>query len=393
MKKIIRPFTITLYSVLLIAAAVFAILYPAMCHGQISPYSGIKVENLKSPSFDPDKKTVFVIADSKMTEMFDMLAPFNLFNTTGQLNVYIVAKDETPIPLKKDLYVLPQMTFSQVKSKQLNADVIVIPAMSARDENQDTAIINFIKTQCNSNTRLISICDGSTTAAATGFYDGHPITTHATDFECVKKHFNKPRWVQNVTVTKSGNLYSTAGVANAVEGSLQVIQDLLGGEASIKAAREINYPHDKIQLSHNSVALSFGNKMSILKKMVLSKKKKLGLLLHEGMDELRFASIVDTYGRTYPKEFKTFTLQDSVLTTRYGLTFIHTGGNAINPKMDEVHVIMPEALTQSDADYFKGFELVKQSNSLYSIDQCLSRIQEQFGAHYAHIVKVTLDYN
>lgn len=393
MKTIRRPLAITMSSLLLIAAAVLALFYPVLSHGQIPPYSGEKVTNLKTLQHDETKKTVLIIADAQMTEMFDMLAPFYVFNATEQLNVYIVSKDETPIPLKRDLHVLPQMTFAEVDAKHVKADVIVIPAMSARDENQDPAIIKFIQSHFDSNTKVISICDGATTAAATGLYDGKFLTAHATDYECVKKHWDKPVWTQNVTVTKSGNLYSTAGVANAVDGSLLVVEDLLGKDARIKAAQAVNYPHSEIQIKHNSQALTFGNKMSIVKKMALSKKKKLGLLLHDGLNELKFASIVDTYGRTYPKEFKTFTLQDSIFKSKYGLTLIHTGGNTINPKMDEVHVIMPELLTKNDEEYFKGFELVKQNDTEYPMDQCISRISNQFGEHYTNIVKLTLDYN
>lgn len=393
MESIKRPFVITLYSLLILISALLALFYPVFSYGQIPSYSGTKIENLKTPQYDETKKTVFIIADSKMTEMFDMLAPFYVFNATEQLNVFIVSKDETPIPLKKDLYVLPQMTFAQVEARHITTDVIVIPAMSVRDENQDPVIIDFIKNHFGSTTRIISICDGATTAAATGLYDGKLITAHATDLECVKKHWDKPIWTQNVTVTKTDRVYSTAGVANAVDGSLLIVEDLLGRPARIEAAQAVNYPHSEIQIEHNSQALTFGNKMSILKKMVFSKKRKLGLLLHDGLNELKFASIVDTYGRTYPKEFKTFSLQDSIVKTKYGLTFIHTGGNTINPEMDEVHVIMPELLSSQDEAYFKGYELVKQNDSDYAIDQCITRIEQQFGEHYAGIVKQTLDYN
>ena len=96
---------------------------------------------------------------------------------------------------------------------------------------------------------------------------------------------------------------------------------------------------------------------------------------------------------TFPKEFKTFTLQDSVVKTQYGLTFIHSGDNKIDPKMDEVHVVMPEWLSKEEETYFKGIELVKQNSEAYPIDQCLTRIANQYGAHFAQIVKVTLDYN
>jgi putative intracellular protease/amidase len=392
MEKFKRHFKIAFSSLLVIAAALLALFYPVFSYGQIPVYSGAKIDNLKSPQYDNSKKTVFIVADGKMTEMFDMLAPFYTFNATQELNVFIVAKDQTPIPLKRDLFVLPQMTFQQVDAQHLKADVIVIPAMFARDNNQDPAIINFIKNQYGISTKVISICDGATTAAQTGLYDGKLITAHATDLECVKKYWDKPIWTQNVTVTKTDRVYSTAGVANAVDGSLLVIEDLLGKDARLKAAKAVNYPHAEIQIKHNSQPLSFGNKLSVLRKMLFN-KKRMGLLLHDGFNELKFASIVDTYSRTYPKEFKTFTLQDSVLKSKHGLTFIHTGGNIINPDMDEVHVIMPEALTKNDQEYFKGIELVKQNDIDYPMDQCISHIEKQFGEHYAAVVKLTLDYN
>ncbi|MEO5775652.1 MAG: DJ-1/PfpI family protein [Flavobacterium sp.] len=393
MKKFKKPFVITLSSLLVLVAVVVTLLQPVFSYGQIPPYNGKPVINWKTATYDSSKKTIFVIADSKMTEMFDMLAPFYVFNATGQLNVYIVSKDETPIALKKDLYVLPQLTFAEVEKMKLKADVIVIPAMSIRDENQDPIYMKFIKDHFESATRIISICDGATTAAATGLYDGKLLTCHATDFECVKKHFDKPVWTQNVSVTKSGNLFSTAGVANAVDGSLLIVEEMLGKDARIKVAKLVNYPHNEIQIEHKSTALTFGNKMSIVKRMVFSKQKKLGVLLHDGLNELKFASIVDTYSRTYPKEIKTFSLQDSIVKTQYGLTFIHTGGNTINPKMDEVHVVMPELLSKHDEVYFKGFEIVKQNATDYPIDQCLSRIEMQYGEHYKNVVKLTLDYN
>lgn len=393
MKKIKKVGIITVSSVLVLLALVVTLLQPVLSFGQNPPYEGQKVTNWKAPAFDQSKKTVLIVADNKQTELFDMLAPFYVFNATEQLNVFIVAKTETPIPLKKDLFVFPQLTFDQVEKMHLQAAVIVIPALSARDENQDPVIINFIKTQTTPTTKLISICDGATTAAATGLYDGRPITAHATDYACVKKNFDKPVWTQNITVTQSGNFYSTAGVANAVDGSLLIVEQLLGNEVRSRVARRVNYPHADIQLKHNSVALTFGNKMSIVRRVLFNKRKKLGLLLHNGLNELRFASIVDTYSRTFPKEFKTFTLQDSVVKTQYGLTFIHSGDNTVNPKMDEVHVVMPESLSKEEQTYFKGIELVRQNSDAYSIDQCLSRIANQYGAHFAQIVKVTLDYN
>ena len=118
------------------------------------------------PEYDSNKKTVFIIADYKLTEMFDMLAPFYLFNATEKANVYIVAKEKTPVLIKKDLFVCPHLTFSQADSLKLTADLIVIPALSIRDEHQDTLVIAWIKKHFTSKTKMLTICDGASTQAA-----------------------------------------------------------------------------------------------------------------------------------------------------------------------------------------------------------------------------------
>ena len=91
-------------------------------------WSGESKIKSKLPEYDKAKKTVFIIADYKQTEMFDMLAPFYLFNATEKANVYIVAKDKIPVLIKRDLFVMPQLSFNEVDSMKLQADVIVIPA-------------------------------------------------------------------------------------------------------------------------------------------------------------------------------------------------------------------------------------------------------------------------
>jgi putative intracellular protease/amidase len=100
---------------------------------------------------------VFIIADNKVTEMFDMLAPFYPFNTTGKLNVYIVAKEKAPVLIKKDLFILPQLTLREADSMKLVADVIVIPALSKRNEKQDPEIITFIKDHFTPTTKILAM--------------------------------------------------------------------------------------------------------------------------------------------------------------------------------------------------------------------------------------------
>jgi len=169
-----------------------------------------------------------------------MMAPYYLFNTTQKANVYVVAKNKFPIVVKKGFFVLPQLTFNEIDSLKIEPDVIVIPFLSVADSlHQDVVIVNWIKQHYSHEVKMLSVCDGAATAAATGIFDGKPITAHASDYESVKAHFSKPLWIQNTSVANDGNLYSTAGVSNAVEGSLMVINELFGPEIMTKVIKTI----------------------------------------------------------------------------------------------------------------------------------------------------------
>lgn len=358
------------------------------------PWSGQSKATSKLPVYDAAKKTVFIIADDKLTELFDMLAPYYLFNATEKANVYIVAKEKTPILIKQDLFVSPQLTFSEADSMRLSADVIVIPALSIRDEYQDTMVISWIKKHFSPTTRMLTICDGASTGAATGLYDGKPITCHASDIEVIKSYFNKPNWVQQLTVAKAGNLFSTAGVSNAVEGSLTVINEIFGTETTKKVAAAVNYPHEEIRLSHKSIALTGGNKFEVIKKIFFKRNRDIAVLLQNGMSEFAMASMIDTYGRTFPASFKTYILNDTTIRTRYGLSLIYTGNNSIKG-LDELHVMMPETFSEADESFFKKTKIIRYENlqHQYLFNVYFKKIGEQYGQEFEKFVKVSLDYN
>ncbi|RWY53855.1 DJ-1/PfpI family protein [Mucilaginibacter gilvus] len=392
MKKFKKVLLISLSTVIVAGSTLVLLLQPIIALGQLPSYSGDNKFDWKKPAYDPSKKTVLIIADNKVTEMFDMLAPFYLFNTTGKLNVFIVAKEKAPVGIKKDLFILPQLTFHEADSMKLVADVIVIPALSKRDEKQDLILISFIKDHFTPTTKILAVCDGASTAAATGIFDGKPITCHASDFEMVRSHFPKPQWIQQVNVAHSGNLYSTAGVSNAVEGALMVINDLFGSETMHSAANDIHYPHPEILTNHLSTAISFGNEFTAVTKVVVEKNRRLGLLLQEGINEFEMVSIIDTYNRSFPKSFKCFTPSDATVHTKFGLALVSTGGN--NTKdLDEVHVL---SLDNKEAinSLLGSAEIVRyDTKKQYPIDACLERIGKLYGDKFQNVVKLMLDYN
>ena len=134
--------------------------------------------------------------------------------------------------------------------------------------------------------------------------------------------------------------------------------------------------------------------MRLLKKSFLKVIESIGILLKNGSNEFTMATILDTYGRTFPSSFKTYILHDSTIQTKYGLSLIYKGNNDVQG-LDELHVIMPEYFSNEDAMYFKNIKTVRydtiQKQYLFNI--CLKNIDEQYGHQFEDFVKISLDYN
>jgi transcriptional regulator GlxA family with amidase domain len=362
---------------------------------QWKKYKGSNDFAFNQPKFDPTKKTVVIIADTEGTEIFDMMTPFYLFNATEKANVYIVAEKQYPIIVRKGFFLLPQWSFETFDTSNIKPDVIVIPNLSAMDaQHQNPKIVNWIKKQYAPTTHILSVCDGSLTAAATGLYDGKPLTTHASDYADIKKQYDKPQWVNNISVTNSGNLFSTAGVSNAVEGSLTVINHIFGAETMKKVKENINYPHPLPKTEHQSIAIDFKDKLTIGNKVFFKKNKKIGVLLQNGVNEFELAAIMDTYNRTFPKSIESFVLTGTQVTTKYGLTILPTT-NFHQSQFDELHLLNPSVLSKQEQKLFGTTEIVAYDNlkKEYIINYCLDRITIQYGEKYQNIVKLLLDYN
>jgi putative intracellular protease/amidase len=380
-------------SALVVAVSVYSYLV-------ISPFLSQKLKpfpvnhslSWEQPKHDKTKKTIFIVADNEGTELFDLLAPFYLFNATERTNVYIISGHRAPILLVNSLFILPHYTFTEIDSLSLKPDVIVIPNITVHLEappNQKTA--TWIKKHVTDSTIVLSICDGSATAAATGLYDGKLLTTHASDLEKLQKRFPKPHWVKNFSVTQEGNLYSTAGVSNAVEGSLAVIRRLFGEAAMRGVIQSINYPHSTIQVSHESKIVNTSSIIRAVSKVLLKKNIRMGVLLHDGIDEFSLASILDTYVRSFPSSINTFSANSDGVVSKYGLRLYPTG-NLDDKPLNELHVLntVPAAYNSS----LSAANIIKYDRvSSYPINICLDRISSLYGSGFTNSVKLMLDYN
>lgn len=394
MKKITKVSIITL-SIILVISVVYIRLQPLRELGKSEQYAGPLNFSWKLPFIDTAKRTVIIIADNDGTEIFDLLAPFYLFNATEKANVYVVSEKKYPIVLARGLYILPQMTFAEVDSLQIIPDVIVIPNQSVKlGGTQKATTVNWIKKQYTGKNLILSICHGSATAAATGIYDGKSLTTHSTNFENEKKQYPKPVWVKNVSFTQNDNLYSTAGVANATEGCLAVINTLFGQTIMTKVLNDVKYPKSEIRKNHQSLIFNGNAIMTLISKIIFRNNLKIGVLLCNNINEFELASVLDTYGSTAPSYIRSFATTGGPVTSKYGLTLYPTS-NSTHPDFNEIHILMPDRPENNDLQVSKkdNLNVYYHDDGKYILDKCLDRISGQYGARFQRAIKLILDYN
>jgi putative intracellular protease/amidase len=395
-KKIIKRTAITLVSLVVICLAVFSrAIHPAIEFTRWATYQGNPDLTYPVPEYDAAKKTVVIIADKDGTEIFDMLAPFYLFNATGLANVYIVAETKAPIVVRKGLFAIPQLSFSQLDSMVMPIDVIVVPNQSVQiGKKQKKATLDFITNHYNGRNRILSVCDGSATIAATGIYDGQPLTTHSSDYEAVKKQYSRPAWVQGVRFTRHDNLYSTAGVANATEGSLAVIRDLFGDTVMQRIQAMIHYPGIELRIDHRNDVVTGDAIFTAIKKGAFKSNEKIGVLLKDGVNEFDLAATLDTYTRSFPASIETFSIGERAVYSKYRLVLLPTGIIATNA-CTELHILSSVNTSKAEEVLFPKAKLIRYAadKEQYIIDACLERIENLYGKDFAHTVRLTLDYN
>src|SRR5690606_35703720 len=105
------------------------------------------------------------------------------------------------------------------------------------------AIMAWVRDHAGPNRILLSVCAGALNLADTGLLAGHTATTHHYVFLPMRLLHSDVCTVRGVRYMEDGNLISAAGVSAGVDGSLYVLQRLLGREAALDVARQINYPH------------------------------------------------------------------------------------------------------------------------------------------------------
>jgi len=104
MMKKIKKTILTSFTILLVVSLGLYFALPQVFAQKIKVYKGNNSFPWSKPKFDSSRKTVIIIADNDGTEMFDLMAPFYLFNATEKANVFVVSEKKSSDPISKQSF-------------------------------------------------------------------------------------------------------------------------------------------------------------------------------------------------------------------------------------------------------------------------------------------------
>jgi transcriptional regulator GlxA family with amidase domain len=174
-------------------------------------------------------------------EELDFAGPWEVFTSAAMLKgggrVVTIAEHDRPVRCAKGLRVLPDHGFADAPP----LDVLVVPGgIGTRREEDNPAMLDFLRRAAAGATWVTSVCTGSALLAAAGLARGKRITSHWSYLDTLRARddvtvLEKRRWVRD------GNLVTSAGVSAGIDMALWLVGAIEGPDFARTVQHWIEY--------------------------------------------------------------------------------------------------------------------------------------------------------
>ena len=123
---------------------------------------------------------------------------------------------------------------------RLALDTLIVPGGSGlRRTGVSEKAAEWIRARAPGIRRIATVCTGLYGLAQSGLLDGREVTTHWSAVADIKRRFPKLEVNADAIFIQSGKFYTSAGVTAGIDLALSLIEEDLGPEAALAAAREM----------------------------------------------------------------------------------------------------------------------------------------------------------
>ena len=177
-------------------------------------------------------------------EVLDFAAPFEVFAITSELNnyelfnVFLVAESQITYKAVNGLQVVPNYEIFNCP----HPNILVVPGgVGTRTQMNNQKLITWIQ-QISARAELVmSICTGARLLAKAGLLDGLEVTTHHEVYNELRQLVPTATVNERKRYIDQDKILTTGGISAGIDGSLYVVDKLLGQEIARQTAIYLEY--------------------------------------------------------------------------------------------------------------------------------------------------------
>ncbi|HEX5719492.1 MAG TPA: DJ-1/PfpI family protein [Thermoanaerobaculia bacterium] len=175
-------------------------------------------------------------------QIIDYTGPYEVFGHAWTpdgpaFRMYTVAEKAGPITTNMGMSVNPRYTFADAPKP----DILILPGGGVPPHLDNPAVMAWVKEAAKDAEVVLSVCNGAFFLAKAGLLDGLEATTFAGLIDELRTAAPKARIVDDKRWVDNGKIITTAGLSSGIDGSLHVIEKLMGRGYAQRAALGMEY--------------------------------------------------------------------------------------------------------------------------------------------------------
>jgi len=281
------------------------------------------VETPAPEAHDWSKPTVAVVLGADVTEITDMVGPYEMFARTDLYNVYAVAPTRASTTLSGGLRVRPHYSFEDLDRLLDGAPpaVVVAPNVPNIKSPENRPVVEWVRRSADAGATSLSWCAGAAVLAEAGLLDGRTATSHWGDLGRLEKEYPGVEWQRGVRWVDHGSVVTSAGITSGIDATLRLLIRTYGEDVARRLAAKLRYPNFRFALEPRAEQYlpRVSDGILFLNAAFRVPRSRIGIALYEGISELDVSTVYDAHAAAGVAEVFAVAASPGLVRTEHGL--------------------------------------------------------------------------
>ena len=197
--------------------------------------SSLLAQSVQGKVQQNDKKVAIFTQDG--AEILDLAAPLEILSVSG-FDVYTVGLEKKPIRAQHLLTFIPDY---DIETAPVPDILMFVGGGNTQERSKEEKIKHWVKSISEQTDINMSICSGAFFLAEAGLLEGKEATTFHMRLDYLSNNFKDITVNRTARVVQDGNVISTAGVSAGIDGSLHLVEQVLGADVAEEVRAYIEY--------------------------------------------------------------------------------------------------------------------------------------------------------